>query len=502
MRVLIVFSLLLTLVASNKHPQNSIFPDKRPPPSQRLFNSTTINALIDDYTARMIDPDLAQLFSNCLPNTLDTTVASFTPSQGDSLPDSYIITGDINAQWLRDSMNQVLPYVQYADQDPMIAQLICGLTNRHARNILHDPYANAFNFNASGAGHQDDNRRPAMTPDVFEGKYELDSLASAIKLSYQYWTVTQDTKCFTQDSNWLSAMKLIVSTIAQQQQPTQGPKTSPYLFQRTTSAPTDSLMLGGVGNIGRSTGMSRSAFRPSDDSTLFPFLIPANAMTVVELRHLSEMLKTLSIKQVESRSEMLQLASGASSLADQIDAGLHKFGVVNVPHYAEGMSSQGSNTMFAYEVDGYGGQNLMDDAGIPSLLSLPYLGYVNVSDPIYQATRAFVLSSNNPYYFAGKAGAGVGGPHNGFSYVWPMAIITQALTSDDDKEIIQCLELLKSSSAGTGWIHESFDKDDVTIFTRPWFAWVNGLFGQLIIQLAEQRPHLIFKQHLQHLLSD
>lgn len=86
--------------------------------------------------------------------------------------------------------------------------------------------------------------------------------------------------------------------------------------------------------------------------------------------------------------------------------------------------------VFAFEVDGFGSAYFMDDANIPSLLSLPYLGYVDKNDPIYKNTRKFVLSEYNPYFFKGEAGEGIGGPHVGPGYIWPMSIIMRVYTSD------------------------------------------------------------------------
>jgi meiotically up-regulated gene 157 (Mug157) protein len=147
--------------------------------------------------------------------------------------------------------------------------------------------------------------------------------------------------------------------------------------------------------------------------------------------------------------------------------------------------------IYAYEVDGFGNQLLMDDANVPSLLSLSYLGCCTANDPVYVRTRSFVLSDDNPYFFRGKAGEGIGGPHVGLHMIWPLGIIMRALTSNDDKEILNCLRVLKNTHAGTGFMHEAFDKDDPKKFTRSWFAWANTMFGELIVKLHEQRPHLL-----------
>jgi len=442
-------------------------PYVRIPPDQRKFSSPAIEAVIIGISSRMRDQDLANLFVNCYPNTLDTTVSH----RNASIPDTFIITGDIDAQWLRDSTNQVLPYIPYAPEDPALQNLICGLIQRQSRDILHDSYANAFNYEEEGGDHQSDIRKPNMTLHVFEGKYELDSLAAAMKLSYAYYNYTHDVSCF--DSTWLDAQEAIIQTITDQQKSSEEEGDNyPYRFQRLTTVATDTLMLGGRGPMAARTGMSKCAFRGSDDAVSLPFLVPSNAMTVVELRHLATILTALGEP----------LATAALELADEIDGGIQQFVITQTS----------AGPTLAYEVDGFGSMVLMDDANIPSLLSLPYLGYLEKSNALYTATRKFVLSASNPFFFTGSAGEGIGGPHVGMGYIWPMSIIMRALTSDDDAEITQCLEDLKESSVGTGFLHESFWKDDVTQFTRTWFAWCNSLFGELILTLARERPHLIF----------
>jgi len=477
----------------------SPLPHVRPAKNQRKFNSDSVERLIVNITSRMASVDLATLFENCWPNTLDTTVESFTAQGSDPLtqpPDAFIVTGDIHAQWFRDSTNQLMAYATLIGQDENIRQLTCGLINRQTRNVLHDPFANAFNFNASGSGHQDDIRQPPMTAEVFEGKYELDSLAAVMKLAHTYWKETKDPICFLKRQQWSQAMRLIISTIKSMQVATTTPSASPYRFQRLSTAPTESQMLSGMGSPTAYTGMSRSPFRPSDDSTLLPFLIPAQAMTVVELTAVSQMIEEYLQQEVKDRpiaewskeerdqaDDLKQIASDASSLASEIDNGIHEYGIVSSRKYGD---------IFAYEVDGFGGTVCMDDANIPSLLSLPYLGYLERSSPLYQSTRRYVWSAAQPYFFEGQVASGIGGPHEGINMIWPMSLIVYALTSQSDEEIKTILQQLIQSSAGTGWLHESFDKDYASLYTRSWFSWVNGLYGELILQLAKERPHLIF----------
>jgi len=223
----------------------------------------------------------------------------------------------------------------------------------------------------------------------------------------------------------------------------------------------------------------RSAFRPSDDATQYPFFVPANAMAVVELR------RTAKIVRQVKREE--KLASQLEALATEIDAGIQKWGIVTHPFTRE--------KVFAYEVDGYGNAYHMDDGNVPSLLSLPYLKYVATNDTVYRATRKISLNSTtNPYYFEGAAGHGVGSPHTGLGKIWPMGLILQAITADNDTEVMACLEMLKTTTANRWFIHESFNANDANDFTRPWFSWVNSLFGELIMRLSEDRPHLILEQ--------
>jgi meiotically up-regulated gene 157 (Mug157) protein len=416
---------------------------------------------------------------------LDTTVTLFNASA----PDTFIITGDIDAMWLRDSTNQVLPYLPFASEDPELENMLCGVVHRQATNVLIDSFANAFNPTPNGQGAQSDRRKPKMTPQVFEGKYELDSLAAFLKLSYGVynWTGNNLSCVLKQKEHWLNAVAKAVETIRLEQAGSEEEFDDPsYLFQRTTDSSTETLMLSGRGTPASRTGMSRSFFRASDDATTLPFHIADNAMAIVELRHVAEM-----VASAEFGSQGSQLAKDMLQLADEMEAGLREFGIM----------SSGKLGFYAYEVDGFGGQYFMDDANIPGLLSLPYLGFCEKDDPLYLATRARILSSKNPYFFNGTVGAGVGGPHVGLGYIWPMSIMVQAITSTNDQEIMECLDLLKAASTKINipFMHESFWKNDATQYTRSWFAWANTLFGETLLTIARERPHLILKdEFLKH----
>ena len=180
---------------------------------------------------------------------------------------------------------------------------------------------------------------------------------------------------------------------------------------------------------------------------------------------------------LEKVNKKTALSKECKNLAQEVETALKKYAVYNHPKYGK---------IYAFEVDGFGNHHLMDDANVPSLLAMPYLGDVNVNDPIYQNTRRFVWSEDNPYFFKGKAGEGIGGPHIGYDMVWPMSIMMKAFTSQNDAEIKTCIKMLMDTDAGTGFMHESFHKDNPKNFTRAWFAWQNTLFGELILKLVNE----------------
>lgn len=442
------------------------FPKVRVEESKRNFTSAVIESKIAEMQAKIKDPELSWIFGNCYPNTLDRTV---TFNMKDGKPNTFVITGDIYAMWLRDCSAQVWPYMPYMKQDAKLQQLIAGIINRQAESVLIDPYANAFNFGKEGSDWKSDLTQ--MRPELHERKWEVDGLCYVIRLGFHYWKLTGDNLCF--DAQWLDAMKLIVKTFKEQQRKT---NPGPYSFMRKTEKASDTQFGNGYGNPVRPTGMICSTFRPSDDATTYAYLVPSNAFAVVSLRQLAEMVK--SIKQEGA------FAAECLALANEVDAAIKKYAIVNHPKYGK---------IYAFEVDGYGNYLMMDDANVPSLLSLPYLGYLSAEDKIYQNTRKFVWSLDNPYFYSGKAGEGIGGPHVGVDMIWPMALIMKALTSKDANEIAACLKTLKHTHAGTGFMHETFHKDDPSNFTRSWFAWANTLFGELLIKIEAEHPELLGK---------
>ena len=439
---------------------------KRPAENERLFRSEAVEAKIAEVTSLLTNPKLAWMFANCFPNTLDTTVHFGKDKDGN--PRTFVYTGDIHAMWLRDSGAQVWPYVQLANEDPKLKEMLAGVITCQFTLIGIDPYANAFNDGPTGTGWQTDHTK--MDPNLHERKWEIDSHCYPIRLAYQYWKVTGDESVF--GPAWIKAITRTLETFREQQRK-DGP--GPYRFERETARQLDTKSNNGFGNPVRPVGLIASAFRPSDDATTFEFLIPSNFFAVTSLRKAAEILDKVNGNRT--------LARECRVLADEVSDALERYATVEHPKYG---------TIYAFEVDGFGNTLIMDDANVPSLLAMAYLGDVTPRDAVYRNTRRFVWSEDNPYFFKGKAGEGIGGPHIGYDMVWPMSIMMKAFTSRDEAEIRQCIEMLLTTDAGTGFIHESFHKDDASNFTREWFAWQNTLFGELILQLiADGRLDLL-----------
>ena len=452
-----ILSVLAMLTCMTAFSQN--YESKRPAPADRLFRSEAVEAKIDEITSQLTNPKLAWMFANCFPNTLDTTV-HYSESE-DGTPDTFVYTGDIHAMWLRDSGAQVWPYVPLAAQDEALRKMIAGVILRQFKCINIDPYANAFNMGPTGSEWESDITE--MIPELHERKDEIDSHCYPIRLAYEYWKVTGDSSVFGKE--WIEAIGKTLRTFREQQRKD---GLGPYSFMRVTEAQYDTKSHGGYGNPVKYCGLIVSSFRPSDDSTVFDFLIPANLFAINVLGKAAEILETVNGE--------TELAAECRALAAEVKFAVRKHAVVKHPTFGN---------VYAYEVDGYGNHYFMDDANVPSLLALPYLGAVPRNDRTYINTRRMVLSGSNPFYFRGEAADGIGGPHAGRDMIWPMSIIFRAFTSNNDAEIRHCLRMLLSTDAGTGFMHESFHKDDPTNFTRSWFAWANTLFGELIIKLVD-----------------
>lgn len=436
---------------------SSPFVSCRPASEDRLFVSEEVENTIKMVCKQLVHPKLRWMFSNCFPNTLDTTVHFGKDEEGNYR--TFVYTGDIHAMWLRDSGAQVWPYVTLAASDARLKNLIAGVIRCQFSLIVIDPYANAFNDGPTGGIWQGD--LTEMNLNVHERKWEIDSPCYPIRLAYHYWKVTSDDSIF--DETWLEAIRKIYTTFKSQQRKNGD---GPYHFQRMTTDTKDTKACAGYGYPVKPVGLIASSFRPSDDATMMEFLVPSNFFAVTSLRKAAEILEVVNNE--------VELARNCRRLADEVADALNQYSIVRHPKYG---------LIYAYEVDGFGGHLLMDDANVPSLLSMAYLGDVSPDDPVWQNTRRFVLSEDNPFFFKGKMAEGIGGPHIGKDMVWPMSIMMRAFTSRDDNEITDCMQTLLDTDDGTGFIHESFHKDNPSQYTRPWFAWQNTLFGELVIKL-------------------
>ena len=452
------------LMSKNIFAQGDNFPQVRLPLSKRKFVSKAVEEAIIKVKNISANKETAWLFENCFANTLDTTVDFEVINDK---PDTYVITGDIDAMWLRDSSAQVWPYLTLIKADKHLQEMVKGVINRQVKCVLLDPYANAF--------YKDENKisewksdLTTMKPGIHERKWEVDSLCYPMRLAYGYWKQTGDVSPF--DNAWKEAIKLILKTFkAQQRINDEGP----YTFQRTTAWATDGVPLAGYGYPAKKIGLIHSMFRPSDDATVFPFLIPSNIFAAITLQDLS----TLFSRGLKDNTMANECLNFSKQLFESIEA----YGTIEHKKFGK---------IYAYEVNGFGSYNLMDDANVPSLLSIPYLS-TSFNKKVVENTRRFVLSNDNPFFFKGSAGEGIGGPHIGIDYIWPLSIIMRGLTSTNDAEISNCITMLQKSNAGTGFMHESFYKNDAAKFTRKWFAWANTIYGEFILKVYNERPHLL-----------
>ncbi|MGN0636469.1 MAG: glycoside hydrolase family 125 protein [Acutalibacteraceae bacterium] len=395
---------------------------------------------------------LSKLFRNCYPNTFETT----TKRMADGT--TYVFTGDIPAMWLRDSTAQVHQYLPYCAVNEEVADVIEGLIRRQLQCVLYDPYANAFNECENGHGHVTD--RPLQKPMVWERKYEIDSLCFVLQLCYQFWQSTGRTSFLT-DGLFQKALRAILDLWHTEQHHMEF---SPYRFFRSDCPEGDTLKNDGLGTPVGYTGMIWSGFRPSDDACQYGYLIPSNMFAVAVLRYAAEIAESVLLD--------FDLKEESLTLAAEVDAGIQKYGVVEYKQFGP---------IYAYETDGLGHYNFMDDSNVPSLMAMPYFGYCDKADPLYGNTRKFILSFENPYYFEGSVLKGTGSPHTPQGYVWHIGLSLQGLTARDREEKMRVLRMLETSDADTGYMHEGVQVDDPTQFTRPWFAWSNSIFSEFVL---------------------
>ncbi|KXX82816.1 hypothetical protein MMYC01_200534 [Madurella mycetomatis] len=505
------------------------FPYVRPPPECRNFRLPSLEALIERMKTVIRDPDLFRLFENSYPNTLDTMVKwrGYAERKDEATGEqvatdeelTYVITGDIDAMWLRDSASQVysyLPLLEPSTEPDSLASLWRGLINSHSRYIIISPYCHSFQpppesgIPPTTNGAFNLNRPiPAYDPKlVFDCKWELDSLASFLQISTAYYTRTGDLAFFGKYS-WVDAVQAAIDASAAMRLGTYDKDgrvlDSAWKFTGYTNRGSETLTNDGLGNPVKENGMVRSAFRPSDDACIFQLLTPSNMMFAAYLEQASVIMQGLAEEDINPKAA--NLTTEMRKLAKGIRQGIAHDAVVSHRDFGE---------IFAYEVDGYGGANLMDDANVPSLLAFPLWNFTRPlpgasaeakTKPetekekehdyakIYQNTRKFVLSMANPYYAKGPALSAVGGPHLGPGKGWPMAATVAGLTAFEelagfssaqkrDEVVAEQLFAVLNSTSGAGVIHETVNAWNEWDYTRSWFGWANGLFGELILKIA------------------
>ncbi len=403
-----------------------------------------------DQLSQPLNPELGQVFKKTFLNTLETTISD------DEQGYAFILTGDIPAMWQRDSTAQVRPYLILAHEQPAIADLITRVVQRQFFNMAIDPYANAFNETANNHGHQSD--QTEMGPWIWERKFEIDSLCYPVQLAYLLYKNTGATAQF--DDNFVTGVKKLLTTFEVEQHH----ETSPYRFIRTIDRPEDTLVRDGRGTPVADTGMIWSGFRPSDDACEYGYLVPANMFAVVILGYLQTIFSSiLDDPNIVDRAKRLQTT---------VKNGIETYGYT---------TNANGEKVYAYEVDGLGHAKLMDDGNVPSLLSAPYLGYCDLLDVNYQRTRQTLLSPENPYYYSGQLAAGQGSPHTPERYIWPIAIAMEGLTTNGRDQQLAALTTLIKTTGGTDLMHESFNVDDDTKFTREWFSWANMMYCELLL---------------------
>jgi meiotically up-regulated gene 157 (Mug157) protein len=423
---------------------------------------TTVPASVTDFITLITEKcgtkhqDWAENFQAAFANTLLTTVKK----QADGT--TFLLTGDIPAMWLRDSTAQVRPYLVVAKQDDDLKKMIAGLVKKQFFYINIDPYANAFNETANGAGHQDD--QTAMNDWIWERKYEIDSLCYPVQLAYLLYKNTGETSQFNED--FVSGVKKILHVFKTEQDHNY----SPYEFVRDTWRIEDTLINDGKGSPVAPTGLLWSGFRPSDDRCVYGYLIPSNAFAVVILEYLVELFETV-LKDKE-------IVETSLALIKDIEAGMEKFGYTK---------NRAGEKVFAYEVDGLGHATLMDDSNVPNLIALPYLGYNTSDSTVYETTRKTLLSKENPFYYEGKFARGIGSSHTPENYIWPIAMAMEGMTTADKADKERILDQLVATDGGTHLMHEGFDVDDPTQYTREWFSWANMMFCELVMDYFDIR---------------
>ncbi|KAL8806612.1 MAG: hypothetical protein Q9182_001260 [Xanthomendoza sp. 2 TL-2023] len=442
-------------------------PYQRPVERCRKFQSPVLENTIARLRSKIADPDLFRLFENAYPNTLDTAVlwTGFAAKNGSGLPYSN----------LTDTTDEDLAFVITGDMyvlPPPESNIPLGTNYAYTRNKVNPPYDRKLTFDC---------------------KWELDSLASFLHISSEYHNATGDMAPFTK-YQWVETIRVILDAVEAMRTATYTADghiaPSGYTMTGQTNRATETTSNDGLGNPVKYTGMIRSTFRPSDDATIHQFLIPSNMMFARYLETASAIMEKIQTQATDpaKAQEAENLTQRMRTMAHEIRAGITKHGIIHHPLFGP---------IFAFEVDGYGSHNLMDDANLPSLLSAALMGYVSPRDHVYLNTRLFALSEENPYWMHGPVLSAIGGPHLGPMKAWPLASIVRIMTSEDGsgEEVREELKALLSTTDGLGLIHEGVNVWNAKDWSRHWFSWANGMFGQMILELENKKPYLLTENY-------
>lgn len=412
---------------------------KRPDSIRRFLGG--LRSSLAQAQIERIDRYTEELFERALVANADGTV--------------FVLTGDIPAMWIRDSTWQMLPLL-LMQPDAELIDVIAGVSRLQARQLTSDPYANAFNREPNGnCWHRD---FVDQSPWVFERKFEIDSLAAFFELAISLHRSTGTTLHL--DDDFWRAVEVVAGVIETEREH----PTGSYVFVRSGVPESDYLSHEGQGAPFAANGLVWSGFRPSDDRCVYPFHIPGNAHLCVTLRNLAEIARERGEAEIASR--LLSLGEG---IAEALILECEQFG------------------RWPYEIDGLGNAVFMDDPNFPSLLALPFLGWCEVHDARYLATRSWLLSDDHSYWRTGRFGEGFASDHTPTDNIWPLSIAMRGLTATSLAESERCLAMLENADAGTGSMHESFDVNDAANFTRPWFSWADLAYCNLALHIARAR---------------
>lgn len=426
---------------------------------------------------KMMNSKLAAMFNNTY---------TFTATRTWSLMEDgtvFVHTGDIKQMWLRDSSQQMRPYLPLAKKSERVSAVFSAVFKRMARFFVEDQYASAFNQEPQPNYGQCPptlnclncsciNCAPSCSNHTYKHNYEMDSFLFVVDLVHQHFKLTGERDAL--DPVFHDALRKLVKLLKVEQD---HQNLSPYRFGRHMPSHA-------VAKVGLLWGFSR----PSDDDMQYNYNIPDNMLAVVVLEKVADLALTVFQDAV--------LEAEATELMQSVDAAIQKYGIF-----------KGNKTLapiYAFEVDGFGNQILCDDANLPNLLSIPYIGYHDKAN-VYQNTRRFVLRPprphlpGNPNYFVGTVTSGLGSNHTSHGLrpanpgtqcdsecIWPLGLLMEAITSTKSinkhsRSSHQILDILLSTDANQSYMHEGFSANNCEEYNRDYFGWANSLFADWIL---------------------